>query len=274
MTRPTRKYTVLLVHKISNPCKCAHDCPDHANVDGKIFNGPCKHYGCECRAYAPRDVAEYALPSEVMDAVPPNPKTVAHALREARILPRGARLAMVRREGAKLTCIPQASALHALIIELAPSELAPMVALRTEAARVGWPTSFVTDLAHDALVVATMQPHEPFSWCLRSDGTHIGRAVLPDERGRALTMRMVADAFGAPLCRFYVWDGVALQPCDTAEAADSRLAVLAGRRFMVKTRRSSSLVPAALSTALAASTLAANWGMHYGEDFVTVDTWQ
>ena len=152
------------------------------------------------------------------------------------------------------------------------TEPAALIAIRAESDRIGWPVHFATDLGHDANVIATMLPHEPFTWCLRSDGTHMGRAIDTRRAGQ-LTMRAVAEAFTAGRCHFYVWDGRGLQPMHSAERADERLAELVAERFEVRTRRTSSLVPAKMPDRGQADALAVEWERRYGEAFVTVDTW-
>lgn len=266
-----RKYIVRSVHKVDNPCKCG--CRSHSEG-----GGPCTAWNatkralCGCAAFDPADVAERELPADVMDADTPDVKAIAKALREARILSSGGRLShVVRGKHGRLTCFPQAGAWHSYIIRLAPSELTASVALRTEATRAGWPTRFATDLARDANEIAGMLPREPFAWCLRADGTHIARARAP--HSTALTMRMVADTFGAESCRFYVWTGAVLCPVPTADAADKRLAEIAGQRFAVKPRRACTLMPCSVATPEAARTLAAEWETRYGEEFITSDTW-
>lgn len=268
-----RKYTVRSVHKISNPCKCG--CRSHSEGSGRCTAwNTTTRAPCECEAFDPTDVAERELPGEVMDAPSPDLKAVARALREARILQSGGRLSHVERKGAKLTCFPTAGTWQSFIISLAPSELTASVAIRDEAARVGWPTSFATDLAHDYRAIGAMMPREPFTWCLRADGTHIGRVAALGERGTSLKMHMVAHAFGDDVCRFYLWDGAALRPVDAAKTADAFLAKLAGERFTVRTRRSSSLVPHSAATREVADKLAAEWEERFGEPWIVVDTWE
>lgn len=151
------------------------------------------------------------------------------------------------------------------------------LAILAESSRVGWPVRFATDLGHDATVIESLLPREPFAWCLREDGTHIGRVVdksLHTSSRSQLTMRMVADAFGADSCRCYVWDGSTLHTEDSAEHADRRLGELAERRFSVRTQRASSLSPATVATRKGADAVAIEWEMRYGEPFVTLDTWE
>lgn len=159
--------------------------------------------------------------------------------------------------------------------QVAP-EPAALTALRREASQIGWPIHFATDIEHDARAIGAMLPHEPFTWCLRADGTHIGRVVdAADHRAvqSRLTMRAVAEAFTAAACRFYVWDGHALHPEHSAAAADLRLAELATQRYEVRARRACSLVPHRVASRVEADRLAIDWERKYGEDFITVDTW-
>ena len=144
-----------------------------------------------------------------------------------------------------------------------------LAAIRTESARVGWPLRFATDLAHDATAIASMQPREPFTWCLYPDGTHLGRVEV--SRGHhGLTMCMVADTFEN--CRFYVWDGKELSQ-HSAESADSTLSGIAGRRYQVRPARTCSLVPHYVADRTEACHLANAWQVRYGEAFIVEDTW-
>jgi hypothetical protein len=152
----------------------------------------------------------------------------------------------------------------------AQTERAALIAIRNEASRIGWPLHFATDLDHDANAIAAMLPREPFTWCLRANGTHLGRAI----NNAQLTMRMVAEAFRSDACHFYVWDGIALQSVLDSDAADKQLTELASMRYQVRTRRESTLVPARLADRREADNLAITWEQRYGADFVTIDTWQ
>lgn len=151
------------------------------------------------------------------------------------------------------------------------------LAILAESSRVGWPVRFATDLGHDATVIESLLPREPFAWSLREDGTHIGRVVdksLRTSTRSQLTMRMVADTFGSEACRCYVWDGSVLHPAQSAEAADIRLREIGERRFLVKTQRHSSLTPATQATRREADAVAIEWEIRYGEPFITVDAWE
>lgn len=155
----------------------------------------------------------------------------------------------------------------------APTELAPALsALHAQCVSTGWPIRFASDLDHDALAIGSMLPREPFAWCLRTDGTHIARVRDLRATGQ-LTMRMVENAFGAENCRFYVWDGSSLQTADDAESADAQLAVLAERRYEVRSHRACSLIPHRVATEGRGEILAAEWALKYGEPFIVTDTW-
>jgi len=159
------------------------------------------------------------------------------------------------------------------VVSLPPA----LLAIRAESQRVGWPERFATDLDHDATAIGKMLTREPFTWCLRADGTHVGRAVLPQpwiRKQTMLTMTAVAEAFDGRECRFYVWDSCALQPMHSAAAADERLRDLVEKRYMVKTERSSTLVPGEVADRRAGEDLASQWAHRYGEPFVVVDTWE
>jgi hypothetical protein len=156
----------------------------------------------------------------------------------------------------------------------AQTERAALIAIRNEAKRIGWPLRFATDLDHDANAIAAMLSREPFTWCLRADGTHLGRATddaVPLHS--QLTMRMVAQAFRPDVCYFYVWDGIALHSVYGAEDADKQLTELANKRYQVRARRESTLMPARVADRREADKLAIAWEQRYGEDFVTIDTW-
>lgn len=272
-----RKYTLRFVHPISNPCTCNHEHPDHEGID---YSGRCKRFGCGCAAYQSHDVSEWMLDAEVMGAAALDSKAIARELRERRILPSGGRISSLRREDGALVLFPRVPSMttfwHSIIVTLAPSELLASAAIREEAARVGWPTSFATDLDHDYRAIAAMLPREPFAWCLRADGTHVACATDTHEAPRVrakLTATMVAKAFGVESCRFYLWDGYRLQSLPAAEEADRELARLAGRRYMVKTARSSTLVPHHVATKGEADRVAAEWEQKYGEPWVTIDAW-
>lgn len=159
-----------------------------------------------------------------------------------------------------------------------------IVAIRAEAARVGWPTHFATGLAHDERAISGFLPREPFLWCLRADGTHIARAPEPKSgssaRVKPLTMKMVAETFREG-CRFYIWDGVGLgfmsggmSEQTTAADADERLAKLAAERYQVMPRRpGNSFVPAYFATQREANECAIAWEQRYGEDMRVIDLW-
>jgi len=98
-------------------------------------------------------------------------------------------------------------------------------ALKAAADAVGWPERFRTDLTkHDRIALLSRAESRPFVWCLRTDGT----ALIPPEarphgEGRdwpdaSRMVRWTESAFGAERCRWYLWDGYALQAI-TADAA-------------------------------------------------------
>lgn len=147
-------------------------------------------------------------------------------------------------------------------------------ALQAQADVIGWPTSFESDLNHDRNLIAAMLPREPFAWCLRPDGTHMGLADKASVSApQRLTMVMVAEAFRGSEFRWFVWDGNSLQSVDSPGAADSRIDELAARRYLVSSRRKSTLVACGMADRASADRLAVDWERRYGEDFVVTDTW-
>jgi len=100
-------------------------------------------------------------------------------------------------------------------------------AIRDEAERVGWPTTFRTDLTkHDRAWLANRDPSKPFVWILREGGTHICAPGIIDGVFHKASQygRMVSEAFRPHPCRFYLWDGVGLTEFATPEALDVRTA--------------------------------------------------
>lgn len=118
-------------------------------------------------------------------------------------------------------------------------------AIHDEARRVGWPASFAADLTTwDRLALtgaavchetgAKLQrlnpiaTCEPFGYVLREGGSHLLPIVgySPRETG---TAAMVVHSFGADSCRFYGWDGVALQSFTCAANLDTWIAEMRER---------------------------------------------
>jgi len=97
----------------------------------------------------------------------------------------------------------------------APLRERAFYALKSEAARVGWPLRFATDLTtHDRAYLAQHDDAEPFAWVLMTDGTILtypSRRPIDGAGTMAHIMpRIVCHTFGAENCRWYWWDGNAL----------------------------------------------------------------
>lgn len=114
---------------------------------------------------------------------------------------------------------------------------AAIAAIRKESARVGWPTSFATDLDHDENSINADPEGMAFGWILRPTGTHICAITRDRVRGYAgseyyaHTMpcrfaRCVADSFGHEMPLYYLWDGIALIPCANANELDERMTAI------------------------------------------------
>lgn len=84
--------------------------------------------------------------------------------------------------------------------------------------KVGWPTSFATDMTtHDRRDLTYRSPTLPLGWILRPSGTNI---VYP-EMDVSMTnnkhappsawLKIMQGSYGMDECKFYVWDGTALQ---------------------------------------------------------------
>lgn len=101
------------------------------------------------------------------------------------------------------------------------------MALAAEAARVGWPRSFVNDLfVHDYAFLRGRAVSDSFAWVLRPDGTHLIPTEHEDKRGRWPAPKipaLVAEAFGAESCRFYFWNGDRLESLPDAAACAERI---------------------------------------------------
>lgn len=98
----------------------------------------------------------------------------------------------------------------------------PAFALMRHAAR-DYLTRFETDLTHhDARSLAEHPHHEPFSWILTEQSTHLAWPCDPQGNSRKYG-RMVADAMGVEHCRFFWWDGYRLQQMPSASDLDAQM---------------------------------------------------
>jgi hypothetical protein len=95
-------------------------------------------------------------------------------------------------------------------------------ALLAEAERVGWPERFRTDLTeHDRLELSRHEPTEPFAWVLSDGATYLvfpSRAPIDGAGHYAHECPAFCESsFGRENCRFYWWDGLALQDVGASE---------------------------------------------------------
>jgi len=106
----------------------------------------------------------------------------------------------------------------------------PALAYMIHEAR-GYLEQFQTDLTkHDALALSQHEHTNAFAWIVWPTGTHIcftGTASNPTHerttwwKGFA---RMVTEAMGADVCRYYFWDGYKLSRIKCAADLDERFA--------------------------------------------------
>lgn len=80
------------------------------------------------------------------------------------------------------------------------------------AEELGWPERFHNDLYKwDRQLVERLEPSEPFFWGIYPSGTHIFTADWRDGVGHTAADMLPTLEFCFPTCRYYWWDGVALQ---------------------------------------------------------------
>ena len=101
-------------------------------------------------------------------------------------------------------------------------------ALLGAAELAGWPSSFLRDLTvYDRDFLAKLPEGAPFAWVLRETGTHIvaanGQRIDGAGHRASQYPRMVADAFGAPRCRWFFWNGSALEELASAGELATRI---------------------------------------------------
>lgn len=105
--------------------------------------------------------------------------------------------------------------------------------MEAEGRAVGWPAHWKADLYDLDRWFLTVWPtwsdrERPFLWVLRDCGTQLVEAWPgPTDFSRPIQTYIrgvrVAAIFGTPNCKFYVWTGAVLVPCESPEAADKLL---------------------------------------------------